>query len=427
MGAPITKEKTAGQVVTTRGATFIQKPPTYATYRQMAKHPTIAVARALAAVPVLAAEWSVESDDDVPEEWVTLIQDEVLNKRHQYIEAAVYGRIDYGYAAFEKVFSTSDTAVGVNKIKPLAQEITELIVSEDTGALQGLKQSNFKGDVVLNMNEAMIISFNVRGTNWYGEALLENCREAWNNWMEANEGAKRYDSKVAGGHIIVKCPQGQTRYNGADMDNQDIAAIILAALQSAGSVVIPTSKQDNGLGELEDQWEIVFDDSGAGMQPQFRDRLEYFDKLMARGMLLPERALQEGSHGTLAEAESHGDVALLISELGGKTIMRDINEQLVDPLLVLNYGLAAAGKVRVISSPMASKQRTFLETLYTTFLANPTGFMEESEQIDTDTLKDILGVPKAQEVAQAGTVVDEGPDTSGPLAATVRRVYSEVT
>ena len=425
MGKPITGEKTQSQVVVSQATSFPALPPTYATYRQMAKHPTIAVGRALASVPILAAEWSVEADDDVPEEWITLIQDQLINKRYQFLEHAVYGRIDYGFAPFEKVWGINDTQIVFEKIKPLIQEQTELLTLETTGELVGLKQSGMTGDVVLDVDDTMVLSFNVHGTNWYGEALLENCRESWNNWMEANEGAKRYDSKVAGGHIIVKFPQGSSTYDGTEQDNQDIATSILNALQSAGSVCIPTSKQDNGLGETEDQWDIVFDDSGAGMQPQFRDRLEYFDKLMARGMLLPERSLQEGTHGTLAEAESHGELALVIGELASTNIIRGVNEQAVDPLLRLNFGPEAVGKVRIVAAPLDTKQRDFLAGLYTSFLANPMGFMEESAQIDTDTLKDILGVPKAQEVAQAGTGIANDVQADDPRAATTRQLYQE--
>lgn len=432
MGHPL-KEKTQAQVAVSTRSTFSTLPPTYKTYREMAKHPTIAVGRALAAAPALAAEWTVESDDDALDEWVQFIQDEVVGKRHQYLEHAVYGRIDYGYAPYEKVFAVRDGRIVVDKIKPLIQELTELLTSETTGALVGIKQATTMGagEVNLELDAAMVLSFSVHGTNWYGQALLENCREAWNNWNEANEGAKRYDSKVAGGHVIVRYPQGTSVYNNTETDNQDIAKIILDTIQSAGSVSIPTNKQDTGMEEAEDQWNIVFDDSGAGMQPQFRDRLEYFDKLMARGMLLPERALQEGTHGTLAEAESHGEVALVICELATQTITRGINEQLVDPLLALNYGPATAGKVRIMVSPLTNKQRAFLEGIYTAYLTNPMGFMAESEGIDTDSLKDLLGIPKATEIAKAdnqATNQAEEDDVDGddPRAATVRRVYSEI-
>ena len=145
MGQSISKERTPAQVSVAYGSAFAVKPATYATYRQMAKHPTIAVGRALAAVPVLAAEWTVESDDDVPNEWVELIQDEVVGKRYMYIEHAVYGRIDYGYAPFEKVFEISDGRMVVSKIKPLIQELTELLTDENTGELVGLKQATNTG------------------------------------------------------------------------------------------------------------------------------------------------------------------------------------------------------------------------------------------------------------------------------------------
>jgi hypothetical protein len=96
-------------------------------------------------------------------------------------------------------------------------------------------------------------------------------------------------------------------------------------------------------------------------------------------------------------------------------------------MLTLNFGLGTAGKVRIESAPLSSAQRTLLAQIYNSYLTNPNGFMEESDQIDTDSIKDILGVPKAQEVAPAGTAVSDDIEPNDPRAATTRRIYSEVS
>ena len=50
------------------------------------------------------------------------------------------------------------------------------------------------------------MSFGGEGSNLYGEPLLENVREAWNEWRKANEVAARYDRKIAGAYLLLHYP-----------------------------------------------------------------------------------------------------------------------------------------------------------------------------------------------------------------------------
>ncbi|MBN2024943.1 MAG: hypothetical protein JW809_19355 [Pirellulales bacterium] len=430
MALPVAGERTGAQVVRSFSYFGVAAlPPSYATYRKMRKHPTVAMGRALAAAPILAGQWAVESDNDAPEAWDRLVKDQVVNRRHEIVEHAVTGSTDYGFAPFEKVWVYTREGLRLAKVKGLLQDPTRLLGDPRSGSLAGLRQK----DVVLGLDKAMVLSFRVEGTNWYGQALLENVRDPWNDWMECNAGARRYDAKVAGALYVVKYPLGKSPdERGAERDNLELAQEILAALQSSGSVCIPNQSQDIPTGPAEsNEWKIELLQDSGGRQPTFRDRLEYLDKLIARGLLLPERAFMEGSHGTLAEAEAHEDVALVNAELTHQSIVRQVNEQLVDPLLTYNYGEAARGKVRLTPAPLSDKTLSFLREVYRAFLTNPSGFLEEYAQIDTDALKDKLGVPKSQEVADAGSdgpvgLVRPGVDPYAPEAAATRAIYREM-
>ena len=86
-----------------------------------------------------------------------------------------------------------------------------------------------------------------------------------------------------------------------------------------------------------------------------------------------------------------------------------------------------------MAAPIRDAKLQYVRDVYTAFLTDPNGFLEESGQIDTDAIKDLLGVPKADTTAQAGDVQPEpeGPPTPGvddrdPLAATIRRVYANL-
>jgi hypothetical protein len=65
--------------------------------------------------------------------------------------------------------------------------------------------------------------------------LLENVREAWNDWRKANEVAARYDRKIAGAYLLLHYPSfGQgIDQNGAKLDNVYLAQRILDKLEAA--------------------------------------------------------------------------------------------------------------------------------------------------------------------------------------------------
>jgi hypothetical protein len=91
-------------------------------------------------------------------------------------------------------------------------------------------------------------------------------------------------------------------------------------------------------------------------------------------LLLPEWAILEGQHGTLAESQSQGDLALLQAELVHHHLTREINRQAVDPVLEANWGPAYRGKVRLEAAPLSDANQGFLRQLVTQVLADPKDF-----------------------------------------------------
>lgn len=410
-------------------------PTTYNTYRMIRKHPTIALARAMSAAPVLAAEWTVESEGaDVPKEWTEFIREQLMPLRQTFLEAALFfGNVDFGYQGYEKVFAQKGSTIRLVKLKPLLHDITEIIISPNGGFL-GFKQPA----AWLGVENALLIPFRVEGSLWYGQPLLENIRGTYYRWCSADDGADRYDRKVAGGRIVVHYPLGQTQDRLGNMrDNSELAQEILATLQSAGAVAVPRDVAAfiQGLNQASPGWEIDILDKGAGLQPMFVSRLDYLDKLLVRGLLLPERSVLEGQHGTLAEAEAHADIGLNSADLVHRYVTQLVNWHVVDQLLVLNFGEQARGKVWIQAAPIADVKQTFLRQVYTAILTNPNGFMEEYGRIDGAALMDSLGVPKVEETEGApaqpastpvAAIPTPGVDASTPVAATIRRIYASM-
>src|SRR5574343_1237733 len=415
----------AQSVASSLGGAFsaASSPATYATYREMRRHPTIALARALAVAPIVAARWSVAADKDAPDGAADLITSQFLPIREPLVEQAMLGGCDFGHQPWEKVLGLNpDGYQVIRRFKPLLQDITEILTDKPTGAYTGFRQN--KSDVPLA--NCLLISFRVEGTDWRGQSLLENARSTWTEWREANGGAARYDKKIAGSHFMIRFPIGRSRdINGAYQDNRDLATWILAALESSGSVAFPDEMASymEGLAQNNSSWRIELLSDSTPRQPSFIERLNYLDKLLVRAILVPERAVLEGEHGTLAEATAHADAALQHAELQHRHVTRMVNWHAVDQVLWLNYGDEARGKVRLEAAPIIDEKLSFLREVYRSILANPSGFLEEFGMLDTDSLKDAIGVPKSDMVAAANE--DGSVDGLGDIAVPVPGVDPE--
>lgn len=380
---------------------------TYRKCREIRRDPTVALARALSKVVILAGEWSVGTDGEVPDEITGFIAGELRRRYHEIVDTALSGGIDYGWQGWELVVDHASPRAGeparyiFSKVKPLLQDLTYILVDADTGEFRGFEQ----GSVRIGPEKSMLVSFRVEGGNWYGESLYENVAAAHEKWHEAERGAARYDTKLAGSHAVVKYPIGKSPFSGeAAVDNGVIAQAILKSLEASGSVALPKPDPEyarDGDAELH-RWDVDFLEDRGGRQPTFIERLAYLDKLKARGMLTPERAFLEGQFGTKAEASAHGDLLVMLAETDAQYITRRVNEQLVDRLLRWNFGAEYVGRVWLDMSPLTDELRQMLKGVYMAVLSNPTGFPDEFPTLDTDAIKDHLGIPKIADVAQAG-------------------------
>ena len=215
-------------------------------------------------------------------------------------------------------------------------------------------------------------------------------RSSCDDWKDCNDGAKRYDLKLAGTHWVIKYPPGTGTVKGETKDNGEIAELLLAALESSGSLAIPTTTaqvlQEMINAEVANlyAWQVELLQDGGHKQESFGKRLKYLDNQKVRGLLMPERSLLEGEHGTKAEAGEHIGLMLTNMEAIDRSITRMFNQQLVNQLLQLNYGDELVDKVRLVSAPLVDTQISFLREIYKGMNDN---------DINVQALRDKLDVP----------------------------------
>lgn len=404
-------------------------PATFETYRRMRRDPTISLALTIGMAPILAAEWTIEAKDDAPEGAEDLINDCLVEQREPFLDAALRGCFSFGWQPFEKIFEAEEGQIILKKLKPLLQDITEIIVTKDTGAFAGFKQQGRQEP--LPLANSLLLNYRVEGTDWYGQGLLEDARAVWNEWVEANAGAARYDKRIAGANILLHYPEGQATDEGGTVQNNDVLAKrILQAFQSSGAVAIPTNVMKfladyNKTGKPVYEWELEILGDSTSRQPGFIERLAYLDKLKVRAMLLPERSILEGQYGTKAEAAEHINLAFTNAELIHRHLTRLLNWHAVDQLLALNWGEQARGTVKLVAMPIVDTKLTMLKEIYQAILANPMGYLDEKATLDTAGIKDALGIPTQEETENGTEPIPAGLDNPSQTAGQLDQLLTD--
>lgn len=374
----------------------------YETYREMRKDPTIAMARAAATAPIKAADYAVQADDDAPADAVELIQDMLAPLWRRLIKESCQA-LDYGFQAFEKIWQVKDGALTVTRIKALMPDLTDFVI-DPHGNVVAVRNTG----VDLRPDEHFVYTYDGEFGNPYGRSRHENIRkQAWNPYRKIAEQCDRYFSKASGIIPLVRYPLGQN-YNAAGqlVSNGEIAQDLVNYLSTARGITMPQEYQSwaeelirKGINPVDLlAWSITFLETPHGHGQEFNESMRYYDSLKSRGWLVPERAIIEGQFGTKAEAESHADVGLGVAQETYFEIVEQINAQIVDHVLAVNYGPEAVGKVYVVPTPIKDRERELARKILESILTNPGSLELVLTTLDIDAMLDREGLPKVAEV-----------------------------
>ncbi len=422
----IPTEQTGAQAVATAGIGFSQVPGiippiagTYATYRRMNAHPTLALARSIVISPILSSSWAYEvrrPDGRRPRRApvagdgaLTDPLDRLLADRARFIASQLdpirapflteaLRALDFGWRPFEKVYALQSGQVVIRTLKPLLPDFTFIQV-DDRGHFAGLSQM----DVELPPQACFVVTYDGEAGNLYGRSRHENARHVYAAWLQLDERTVQLAHKVASIVPMVHYPLGQSRdQNGAVRDNGELADVILAGLGSGRGVKLPNlfanSDDPRISAELSGQsaWQIGFLDSpqAAPCLTGMTDRQRYYDQLMFRAWLRPERTGLESRYGSRADAHRHTDTAVMDSELLHRDVCRQLNANVVDDLLTLNFGPDAAGSVYITPAPVQDEKRETLAALVEAAWKDPATLADTLRKTDMDAVMDVLEIPR---------------------------------
>lgn len=419
-----TQSRTKEQIRITSSAdgTLGKKEPTKwaKKVREMRRDATLGFVRDLYMAPILASEWTVVSEDPVYADAVDMLYRALVPRKNKIMRNVLRGLLDFGWQGFERVQELNeDGQVTLKQLKPLLQDFTDILVDEH-GEFVGMRNTGAgaSSPVELATDECLLLCRDVEGTNWYGEAMMYRAERAYDSWLECDDAARRFDTKIAGAHWVIYYPVGTTMMNGVDTDNFEIASNMLKALESSGKIVVPNAvaawvNDLNNLDASKMAWRVELISASGSAESSFVGRQKYLDALKARAIGIPERAIFEGQFGTKAEAEAHADFAIDNIEMGHVEALEQLNEQVSDPLLELNYGPEYRGRVMVKASPLSDWKRAQLRNMYMEYFRSEPGLAEEIDNVDWDAVREQLSIPVRDEEGTSNTGKDpsELPET----------------
>lgn len=376
----------------------------YVKRRKMLKHPPIALARQLAVAPMTLSEWNIVMEPEVPESARWLIHNEIMKRKPEILERALKDCIDFGWQVNEVVWEpdgknkAGDDAITIKKFKPLLPYITFLRANPKNGEFAGIKQYDiYNGGVhYLETGDVQLFNIDVEGSNHYGNSMLDNCVESYDDWMRIKLISMGYLQKIAGAHWIVYYPPGTTSYNGIDTDNSEIAQNMLTRLDANGGLAIPSDVKeffwDQNTQTGERLWSVENITDSGSTSASYVEQLRHFEELICMALMFPPHALLEGSFGTKAEAVVHAEAAVASMEMISKRLAMMLSTQTVNRLLELNFGQQYRNKAWLEVAPITHDNSEFLKQLYTALLMNPDAAFSMLQDLNIKGIGDKLGL-----------------------------------
>lgn len=401
-----TSEQTSAQVLTSP----VYDSRLYPTYgnlsyhciRELRKDATVQLARWAVLSPMIHTPWVyINNNGKATREMIDLIDETFSPLREWFLAQAVFGTLDFGWQPFEIIYKPENGYVYIDSIKPLIHDYTTILVYLENGKFAGFANETFglNTSVLVEEEYALNTNFEVEGTDWYGYSVFNTLHPILKGWNNTEDVANRYDRKVAGATWVIYYPVGQTPYNGVLTPNDQIARSILNRLEASGSVAIPDEIQDWADDSIDEEakgkWRIELITANASTAATFIDRQKYLDALKMRAFALTERSMLEGSHGTKAEADIHGDVALSIVDSRHRLICHQLNLGPVQRVLQYNFGKKYAYAVSIRPAPLVDTQFATLKRIYELILQNPETLMAEVGNLDIKALRDEIGIPSS--------------------------------
>lgn len=419
-------------------ATFFPAPSgTYEIYRRISSHPTVALVMSIVKSPIEGNTWNwVKRDKSVNDEWVECLS-RIMDPIRSDIMKTMLRALEFGWAPAEKIWKYGNVTLAsgatnhmlyLERLKPLLWDYTELHADRN-GNVDGIVNDvPGRNKIELPLNKCVYYVNDPQPGSPYGRSRHENIREIWNEAEQLRQKVAQYMKKISGVIVMLHYPEGSSNDpSGAARSNQELAQGVLDSVSAGFSAMFP-----NGFASADIQsnpelayklagqslWKLDFaNPGGTDYAPGMKEVLAYYDELLFQGWLRPARVGLEAKHGSRADVQTHSDTGTYDAEAIDRDIAIAVNQQIVDEILVMNFGEDARGAVYADPSPISTyAQQTRLEVLKA-ILANAQTGPLAYQQIDVRGICDDMDVPLLKQLATTEKNTNEAQVVSSPGAS----------
>jgi SPP1 gp7 family putative phage head morphogenesis protein len=312
------------------------------TYRDMRKDEQVTACQQTKILARLSTEWQIKAGDENNRQSVEMadfITDQLNSIKGTFntkLKDIMTAR-DFGYSITEKIFRVCETGKWAGKIGIYDLKTKEpfdyRFKLDRYRNVKGIIKDGYSDDNLNDLGTAenpfpihkfIIYSANKEFVNVYGQSDLRKVYKPWWSKNFIMKFMNIYLERFGQPTLMVRYP---TAYN-KDTQLMDILDNVLKNYQTKGGFRVP-----EGI-------ELDLLEAKRKGEGGYRDAIELYDKKIARGLLCPDMAIQGGEKGgSFALSRNRfSTFVMLLNEMGYELEDVVMNDQVIKPVILLNYG-----------------------------------------------------------------------------------------
>ena len=304
--------------------------------------------------------------------------------------------LDYGYSITEINYKTFDSGIhqgkiGLKNLKTKQPYYYRFAVDEFSNLLKdGIVYDKGGEEKYYPTSKFLVFSYQKEFGNHYGTSDL---RPAYRGYWSKDVLIKMWNIYLEG----FANPTIIGKYKSNDPSGRNNLRNILDNLTAKTSITHRMDEYDIGLLE-----------STRASTNDFNTALNFYNKSIARSILIPDRLMAEGDTGAYSQAKIHFDVFLWVIQKLRQDIEETVmNEQLIKRLVSYNYSNVEE-LPKFVFNPMTDDQKLQLQTLFITAVEK--GVVIPTLE-DENVLRRQLNFPeKDLDPEKPDTEIEETPD-----------------
>ncbi len=285
-----------------------------------------------------------------------------FKKIYYNLAGYILDAVPMGFSVTELIY-VIDNYIGIKTVKKRKQK---RFTFGKEGELRLKTPENIIDGEELPEKKFIVATYEEEDDNRYGEAVLSNCFWPW--WFKKHgilfwaNFLERFGQPLP----VGKYPPGTTKEK-----QQDFLSAI-EAIQTDFGIIIP------------DTFKIDFVEAQkVGATSSYEQFINFLDRQMSKAVLSSTLAVDEGKHGTRAQAEVHQNVSEEIVEADIRFLESVINNTILKWLIEFNYGKIEAPEFSInFKDDKATKEELEkIKTVYDMGLKIPTKYLYERTKI----------------------------------------------